>query len=100
MVAVDGPLDRPQQRGLPLHLVHRDPSSAAHEAQGVAPGHVEDVEIVERRVDAAAGGRPLHERALTRLPGAADDNGGHHREPFAERRSREPGGVSFHSSHE
>jgi hypothetical protein len=60
------------------------------ERHGIATCHVEDVEIVECGVDAPPRNLLLHERALPRLPGAAHDNGGHHLQPFAERRSRDP----------
>ena len=92
---VDGSLDRPQECGFSLDLVDRDSGPAAHERHGIATCHVEYIEVVERGVDAPPRNLLLHERALTRLPGAAHDNGGHHLQPFAERRSREPRQCCF-----
>ena len=82
---VDRPLDRPEEKGLALHLVNGQARLPANQPHWVAPDEVTDIEIVERGIVPLPCHRLLHERALTRLTGPAHDHGGHHPQPLAER---------------
>ena len=73
---VDRALDGAQQRRMPLYLVDRQAPRAADQVVGRGRCLIEDVEIVERQVQAVVRPR-LDERALAGLPGARDDDRGH-----------------------